>query len=117
MPQDNPDYSEAESRQLVEENAKVNAERQRPRCTCNKPAVFGMDVETCPVHNDQQAIPYAPGAAKDWRMAEQGYSQSGFELTTEPWGDGYTMTVGFIGHRQRVFFDAAGRVTHIRDAY
>jgi uncharacterized glyoxalase superfamily protein PhnB len=82
MPQDDPDYSDADAARLVVEMDKA-----------------------------------ADTTRHSWRIAEQGYSESGFELTVAPWGDGYAMVVGHVGHRQRVYFDAAGRVTHIRDAY
>ena len=51
-----------------------------------------------------------------WRMAQQGFEDSGFKLLTEPHGDGYVMTINIGFHRRRVFFDAAGRVTHVRGA-
>ena len=52
-----------------------------------------------------------------WRMAQQGFDSNALKLLTEPHGDGYVMTIS-INHRRRwrVFFDAAGRITHVRGA-
>jgi hypothetical protein len=47
-------------------------------------------------------------------MARQGFESAAFKLLTEPWGDGYVMTVSINFRWRRVFFDAAGRVTHVR---
>jgi hypothetical protein len=48
-------------------------------------------------------------------MAQQGMSSDSFELHTTAWGsDGYVMEIRICGERRRVFFDAAGRVTHVR---
>jgi hypothetical protein len=49
-----------------------------------------------------------------WRMAQQGFESSALKLLTEPHGDGYVMTISINHRRRRVFFDAAGRVTHVR---
>lgn len=51
-----------------------------------------------------------------WRMAPQGFRFADVELTTEPHGDGYVMEIRINWERRRVFFDAAGRVTHVRRA-
>lgn len=49
----------------------------------------------------------------EWRIAEQYFRYADFELDTKPYNDGYVMTI-YIGlKRRRVFFDAAGRVTHV----
>jgi hypothetical protein len=59
MPQDCPEYSQADATKLIEEEAKFQ-ERKRVKeilslqtheaCTCGSP--FGMDVDRCPVHGE-----------------------------------------------------------------
>lgn len=51
-----------------------------------------------------------------WRMAQQGFDSNALKLLTEPHGDGYVMTISINYRRRRVFFDAAGRITHVRGA-
>jgi hypothetical protein len=48
-----------------------------------------------------------------WRMAEQYFRYSDFELETKPHNDGYVLTVKLGFKTRRVFFDPAGRVTHV----
>jgi hypothetical protein len=56
-----------------------------------------------------------PPPSHHWRMAKQGYKAADFELKTQPWGDGYVMIIEMGATYRRVFFDSAGRVTHIRN--
>lgn len=60
------------------------------------------------------------GTKPPWRMAEQYFrSFKGIEIETKPHNDGYVMTLelraapGEASWRRRVFFDPAGRITHI----
>lgn len=49
----------------------------------------------------------------DWRMAEQYFRYADFEMETKPHNDGYVLTVKMGFKTRRVFFDPAGRVTHV----
>ena len=49
-----------------------------------------------------------------WRMAEQYYRHGDDEVRTKPNDDGYVMLLQLGSESRRVFFDPAGRITHIR---
>ena len=51
--------------------------------------------------------------AHDWRIAEQMFRYADFELATERYNDGYVMVIKLGFKTRRVFFDPAGRVTHV----
>lgn len=50
-----------------------------------------------------------------WRMAEQYFGYNDFEVDTKPHNDGYVMTIKLGFKTRRVFFDPAGRITHVRN--
>lgn len=49
----------------------------------------------------------------DWRMAEQFFRYADFEIETKPHNQGYVATIKLGFKTRRVFFDPAGRVTHV----
>ena len=52
-----------------------------------------------------------------WRIAEQYYRYRDFEIETKPLNDGYVLTIRLGFKTRRVFFDPAGRITHVRNTY
>jgi hypothetical protein len=50
----------------------------------------------------------------NWRIADQYFLDGDVEIATKPYNDGYVMVVTVCGMTQRVFFDPAGRITHVR---
>ena len=47
-------------------------------------------------------------------MADQYFLDGDVEIDTRPHNDGYVMTFRLDYRTRRVFFDPAGRITHIR---
>lgn len=48
-----------------------------------------------------------------WRIAEQFFRYNDFEIETRPHNDGYVATIRMGFKTRRVFFDPAGRITHV----
>jgi hypothetical protein len=61
-------------------------------------------------HDDAAPVP----TPRSWPIARQFFSDRGFAISVLPHNDGYTLRILIGDETALVFFDPAGRVTHIR---